>query len=72
MLTYGDGGQLHKLIPAIFCSRMLKYADVWRMLTYADVQLHKLIPAIFWDNGMRFVYTTRSKVLSACSYLRRC
>jgi transketolase C-terminal domain/subunit len=25
-------------------------------------QLHKVIPAIFWDNGMRFVYTTRSKL----------
>jgi len=25
-------------------------------------QLHALIPAIFWDNGMRFVYSTRSKL----------
>jgi len=25
-------------------------------------QLHALIPAIFWDDGMRFVYTTRSKL----------
>ena len=25
-------------------------------------QLHALIPAIFWDNGLRFVYTTRSKL----------
>lgn len=27
-----------------------------------SLQLHALIPSIFWDNGMRFVYTTRSKL----------